>query len=333
MKNKKRLIFILILILAISVGVILWKNTHSPSDEVVLSGNVDIREVSLAFRVGGRVAEIYVDEGALIKKGQPLAKLDQEPLLIALAEAKANYAAALASQSLYHRGYRKEEIAQARHNLEALQAAAMVAKTTLDRQKMLAQDGSTSKQALEEAQSNYAQTQEKLKAAQQQWLLLSKGFRVEEIQQTDAKTDLSKAQLDRTALQLSDSVLIAPSDGILLTRAIEAGTMVSNATPVFTLSLHRPVWIRAYVTEPDLGFAAPGTRVHVFTNSRKKPYVGRIGFVSPTAEFTPKQVETADLRVSLVYRVRIIIEEADDLLRQAMPVTVRFPRTQTTAKP
>ncbi|MDL0547133.1 efflux RND transporter periplasmic adaptor subunit, partial [Yersinia pestis] len=120
---------------------------------------------------------------------------------------------------------------------------------------------------------------------------------------------------------------LAPSAGTVLTRAVEPGTILSASNTVFTVSLTDPVWVRAYVSERHLGQAIPGSEVEVFTDGRPdKPYHGKIGFVSPTAEFTPKTVETPDLRTDLVYRLRIIITDADESLRQGMPVTVRFPQ-------
>lgn len=121
-------------------------------------------------------------------------------------------------------------------------------------------------------------------------------------------------------------MLVAPSAGTILTRAIEPGSMIAASTPVFSVSLTQPVWIRAYVSEVNLAKAVPGTEISIYTDARPdKPYRGTIGFVSPNAEFTPKSVETPELRTDLVYRLRIIVTDPDDGLRQGMPVTLRFP--------
>lgn len=131
--------------------------------------------------------------------------------------------------------------------------------------------------------------------------------------------------LQQAQLNLHDTTLISPSAGTVLTRAVEPGTMLSAGGTVFTLSLTRPVWVRAYVNESSLGKAVPGAELEIYTDGRpNRPYHGKIGFVSPTAEFTPKSVETPDLRTDLVYRLRVIVTDADDELRQGMPVTVRF---------
>ena len=110
-----------------------------------------------------------------------------------------------------------------------------------------------------------------------------------------------------------------------MTRAVEPGSMLSAGGTVLTLSLTHPVWVRAYVDEKNLNQAQPGREVLLYTDGRpNKPYHGKIGFVSPSAEFTPKTVETPDLRTDLVYRLRIIVNDADNELRQGMPVTITF---------
>src|SRR5690606_21642306 len=117
----------------------------------------------------------------------------------------------------------------------------------------------------------------------------------------------------------------APADGIILTRAAEPGAIVAAGTPVYALSLQNPVWVRAYISEPQLGLIHPGARVKLYTDTRPDvPYDGQIGFISPVAEFTPKSVETPELRADLVYRFRVVVLNPDEALRQGMPVTVRL---------
>jgi HlyD family secretion protein len=123
--------------------------------------------------------------------------------------------------------------------------------------------------------------------------------------------------------QLADSDLIAPSQGVVLSRVREVGAIVAAGETVFVVSLTNPVWVRSYVSEMDLGRVKPGMEVSIKIDTPGAPLLkGRIGFISPTAEFTPKTVETQELRTALVYRIRIIVPDAGDILRQGMPVTV-----------
>ena len=126
-------------------------------------------------------------------------------------------------------------------------------------------------------------------------------------------------------LLLQDTTLASPNAGVILTRAQEPGAILQAGTTVLALSLKEPMWVRAYIHEPDLGRIHPGMKVNVFTDSRpNQPYRGQVGYISPRSEFTPKNVETEELRTSLVYRLRITVENPDDGLRQGMPVTVRL---------
>ncbi len=120
-----------------------------------------------------------------------------------------------------------------------------------------------------------------------------------------------------------DTKLYAPSNGIMLVRIQEPGSMVAAGTPVYTLSLNEEMWVRAYIQETELGKFKIGTPVKITTDSTDKIYNGHIGFISPQAEFTPKNIETTTLRTDLVYRTRIIIDDADDFLKQGMPVTIK----------
>jgi HlyD family secretion protein len=288
-----------------------------------LSGNVDIRQVNLSFRVGGKLKKLRVDEGAQVKAGDVLGLLDNQPYQIALMEAEANQAALEARRTLYQKGYRQEDIAQAKDTLAARLAAQRNAEQILLRQEKLIGTGANSVRNLDDAQSNYGQGIAQANAARQHYLALQRGFRKEEIDEAEANYQRATAQLQNAALQLADTVLRAPADGIILTRAVEPGTVLNAGSSVLTLSLTAPVWVRAYVGEPDLGKVAPGTKVKVFTDSRREPYNGVIGFVSPTSEFTPKNVETTNLRTALVYRLRVVIDQPDQQLRQGMPVTVK----------
>ncbi len=137
----------------------------------------------------------------------------------------------------------------------------------------------------------------------------------------------AEASLSIAKTRYDDTKLFAPSSGTILTRIREPGSVLNPGEPVFSLSLEDPIWIRTYVSEPDLGAIHPGMAAEVITDTPKNPiYHGHIGFISPVAEFTPKNVETTDLRTELVYRIRVVIDHPDPGLRQGMPVTVKIKR-------
>ena len=323
--NKKAIIIPIVVVAVGSAGLAYYRSSVAKEQNATIYGNVDIREASLAFRVAGRVLSMQVEEGDPVKAGDVLATLDPEPLQNSLHATEGAAAALTARNALMHRGYRTEDIEQAKAKLQAARASLAEAEQHLARQRILAPEGAASQRALDAAQSIREQAAAQVRTTEEAARLMSTGFRKEEIAESDAQLKQALAQLGTARLSLKDAVLTAPSEGVILTRAIEKGTMVQVGTPAFSLSLTHPVWVRAYVSESRLGHFTPGTKLLLQTDSRPdRPYHGLVGFVSPTAEFTPKSVETPDLRTSLVYRLRVVVQDPDAQLRQGMPVTLRL---------
>ncbi|WGS84025.1 secretion protein HlyD [Methylomonas sp. UP202] len=321
----KKIILIAIVLFVVAGGASwIYRAYHRDSNaQLTLYGNVDIREVSLGFRVPGKLAKLLYDEGDKVKAGEVMARLDDEPYRNQAASAQAQVDSLRARLKLRETGNRPQEIAQARSLVREREAAAVNAERLFKRAEELLADKGVSAQERDTAEANHQETQARLKSARDNLALLEAGFRSEDISQAKADLAQTEAALATANLQLNDAILTAPSDGVILTRAQEAGAILQTGTPVFTLSLVNPVWVRAYVHEPDLGRIHPGIKVEIRTDSANgKRYKGQIGFISPRAEFTPKSVETTELRSSLVYRLRIVVENPDDGLRQGMPVTV-----------
>ncbi|HUN92055.1 MAG TPA: secretion protein HlyD [Burkholderiaceae bacterium] len=295
----------------------------APRPALRLYGNVDIRDVNLAFRVAGRVQRVLVDEGDAVQAGQRVAELDPVPAQRDVAEAAAAVESSDARLALLVAGNRKEDVAQAAAAVDERQAALANAEQELARENRLAGTGASTAERQEQARAARDQASARLAAARQAHAELQRGFRREEIAEARANLERAKAALEQARLRLDDTRLAAPSAGVVLTRAIEPGAMVAAGTTVLVESLVQPVWVRAYVRETELAAAKPGTPVDVRADSLPgKVYGGRVGFVSPTAEFTPKSVETPDLRTDLVYRLRIVVDDPSGTLRQGMPVTV-----------
>jgi membrane fusion protein YbhG len=277
---KKILIVIAGALLAL-VGYGLYNKNHVvvAKDYLALYGNVDIRDVTLGFRVSGRVAQMRREEGDSVKQGDVLAVLDTDYFLddVALAQAELDEAKAIAT-----------------HAVQAYSRLAKLLKT-----------GAAAQAKYDELQAQKVATKaRKVRAT-------------------------TKLKLLRT--RLADTKLRAPNDGVILTRVLEPGSVVALGGPVYVLALNRPVWVRAYIDEPLLGQVYPGQLATVFTDNGGQ-YQGQVGFISPQAEFTPKTVETTQLRTKLVYRLRVIVDNADKGLRQGMPVTVKLHLRQKVAE-
>jgi len=324
--TPKRRIALIALGVAVVAGLALFTVFRSRGPgELTLYGNVDIREVTLGFRVAGRLATLAVDEGDPVHAGQELARLDTVPIELELNEARANASAISARLSLLKSGYRVEDVEQARATVVERRAALTNAEQTLARQEQLKGTGAVARRIYDDAVAARDQASARMKAAEQALSELQSGYRKQEVAEAEANHGRAMAAAAQAEQHLTDAVLRAPSDGAVLTRAVEPGAILAAGTPVFTVSLLSPVWARVYVAEPDLGRVPPGREVLLYTDARpNQPYHGRIGFVSPTAEFTPKNVETPDLRTALVYRARVVVADPDPALRQGMPVTVRL---------
>ena len=323
---KRYVLAVVALVVLAGVGWLALQRLRGAGPADTLYGNVEIRQVDLAFEDEGRLLQLDRQEGDRVHAGEVIATLDPATYKDALALATARRDAARAQLDKLLNGTRKEDIDQARANLGVAQAALTNAEITLQRQQSLLPNRATTQQAVDDARrerdtarAQVAQTQAALAEA-------LAGPRVEDIdaaraqlREAEASVALSRTQLDRTVLR-------APCDGIVMTRVVEPGTVVAPTTIVYSVAISGEVWVRAFAPETLLSRVAPGTEVRVTTDGQPgHAYRGRVGYVSPQAEFTPKTVETPELRTQLVYRVRIRVENPDDGLRQGQPVTIHLP--------
>lgn len=302
----------------------LWKH-HQEQGYLILYGNVDIRQADLGFRVSGRLAEMRFEEGDEVKKGDILAVLDKTPYEAALALAQGQLSQLKANYTKLKQGNRPQEIASAQQTLREREAASKNATALYERIQAQIKVGASSKQEFDDALAKKIEADALLQSAKQNLNLIEEGFRQEDIDAGLAAMETAEAQLEIAQITLNDTEILAPSDGIIFTRVREPGAIVNPQSIVYTLSLHKPVWVRAYVSEPNLGRIKPGMKAEIITDTHPgTPLKGQIGFISPQAEFTPKTVETPELRTDLVYRLRIYVEDSEGQLRQGMPVTVKI---------
>lgn len=241
----------------IIIGVVagIYYYEENKESELVLYGNVDIRTVNLSFRVAGKLDSLLVDEGASVEKGQLLGNLDDAPYRNALDKAYGERDSAIAALALMEAGYRSEEIAQAQSDVSLKQAAWQYADNFYKRQQDLANRNVISANDLDSARNNRNQAAAALKAAQDKLNQYKNGYRKEDIDAARGQVMQAKAAVAQAELNLQDTQLISPSQGTILTRAVEPGTILSAGNPVFTVSLTNPVWVRAYISETHLSEA------------------------------------------------------------------------------
>jgi HlyD family secretion protein len=273
--RKKILLALVAIALLAAAGSAAWhyfnNRNGANGSQLVLYGNVDIRQVQLAFNGSERIAQMLASEGQLVKKGQLLATLDTTTL--------------------------QQKVDKARADAEAARLAAANAAGTYRRVKALVAKHFVAQQQADDARTASDAAQAALQAAQ--------------------------AALELANKALADAALYAPANGVIQERILEPGDMASPQRPVYTLALTDPLWVRSYVQETDLGRLKPGMPAEISTDSYPgKRYRAWIGYISPSAEFTPKSVETTEVRSNLVYQVRVFVCNPQNELRLGMPATV-----------
>jgi HlyD family secretion protein len=320
---RRRLIIAALAVVVAGAVAWWWLNRAPANGPLVLTGNVEVRQVNLGFKVAGRIKALKVDEGATIAEGQTLASLEKVYFEENIAQLKAQRDQAKAALAKLEAGNRTEEIAQAEAIVREREATVANAKVTFERAEQLLKRAVGTQKAFDDAQAAFREAEARLNSARQALRLMQAGSRVEDIEAARAQLAEREAALQVAERQLADAELTAPSPGVVLSRVREAGAIVAAGETVFVLSLTNPVWVRSYVSEVDLGRIQPGMEVRVRIDTPGAPLLkGKVGFISTTAEFTPKTVETRELRTALVYRIRIIVNDVGDILRQGMPVTV-----------
>jgi HlyD family secretion protein len=325
--RRKLLIVALLLGTAAAGGAAWWWTHRQPAGpELVLYGNVDLRQVQLAFNNSERIAAVLVQEGDHVSRGQVVARLDTSRLEPMVAQAEGQVAAQRAVVDRLHHGSRPQEIAQARANLESAKADAVNARQQFDRAKTLSLTPGISPADVEIARAALDVANAKVVVNQKALDLAVIGPRQEDIDQAEAQLRANEAQLALLRQQFADAQLFAPTDATVRSRLLEPGEMATPQRPVFSLAITDPKWVRAYVSEPDLGRVRPGMTASVAADSFPgRRFEGWVGFISPVAEFTPKPVQTTELRTSLVYEVRVFVKDPSDELRLGMPATVFLP--------
>ena len=320
----KKPIVMIVLLTAVAACWYGWQHGRPQGREAgVFYGNIDVRQVSLAFEGSGRVARVGVEEGERVQPGQVLAVLDTRTLALQADQAAAQLRAQEENLRRLKNGARPAEIAQARSRLAAAQRARRE-QARLERI-ATASSGAVSVQDVDRARSAARVAQAAVKERQDALALVQEGARREEIGAADAQVAAARAQLALLRHQLDQGELRAPVAAVVRSRLLEPGDMASPQRPVLALVVTSPKWARIYVDESSLGQVKPGQVAQLSVDSMPgRTLAGKIGYVSSVAEFTPKSVQTEVLRTSLVYEVRVLVDDPDDALRLGQPVTVRL---------
>jgi len=324
---KKRIILLLLMAGLATAGYYsnLWKDQDTQSDNgnLKIYGTIDIRDANLAFTEQERVTEVLVDEGDSVSAGQVLARQNTDRLKAAIAETEARIAAEKQVIARLKAGFRSQEIAQAQAEVEAARVQVVNAEQVFNRVNATSRTGATSQQDLDDAKARLMVDKAQLKVMEKKLDLVLEGSRKEDIAAAEHQLEALEANLQLLTVRFADMTLTAPAGGIIQSRILEPGEMASPTKPVFTLALTDPKWVRAYLPEPQLGRIRPGMKANITSDSWTSESIeGWVGSISPIAEFTPRTVQTEDLRTKLVYETRIMVHDPDNRLRLGMPVTV-----------
>ena len=386
---SKRVIIIVLVLAAAGAAVYAFRgSTRGPENHIVVSGNIELTEVNIAFKTAGRLIERNVDEGDRVTKGQVIARLDRDQLLAqrsresaALAGAesqlaqaatavewskatlagdieqrKADLASMEARLAELKNGSRPQEKQQARAAVEAAQSEWDRAKKDWERAQTLYKNDDISTAQYDQYRNRQESADASLKQAKEREGLVLAGPREEEIRAAEgqvarargavkvaeanaidtrrreqelvsrrAEIDRSKANLALIDSQLADTIAMSPVGGVVLVKAADVGEVVAPGTAIVTVGDIDHPWLRGYVNETDLGKVKIGSTAKVTTDSYPgKVYQGRLTFIASEAEFTPKQIQTQQERVKLVYRIKIEVENPNHELKSNMPANAEI---------
>jgi HlyD family secretion protein len=314
-----------------SLVVLLFSGCSEKKDQdLKFYGNVDVRTVSLAFQVSGKIDNINFEEGQKVKKGDVIATLDNDLYEEYLKQLVAQIEVQKAQIQKLEKGYRKEEIEKARATLKQKKVMMENTESTFKRYEKLFATKSISEENYDSVKTAYESAKALYSYAKNSLDLLENGYEKEDILSAKAQLSALESQKNQQQIHLNDTTLYAPSDGLILTRVHEIGSVINASQIVIEMAKEDFYWVRSYVSEKHLGLIKPGMKALIYTDSNKeKGYDGIVSFISPLAEFTPKSVQTEDLRTDLVYRFRIVLNTYDDMIKQGMPVTIKFPDLKT----
>jgi len=325
----KRIIPVVILVAAaIAVGVYFYPRLMkkpAPANQLTLSGNIEAHESLVSFKVPGRIVELPVEEGQQVEQGALLARIEDADTRQKVRIDEASVRVRESDLALTLAGTREQEVKASQQTMKDAQADLDQKKLDNDRAKQLYSKDEISAQDRDLAATALKRAEAIFKAAQQRTNEAIEGSRKEDIAIAQANLNEAHENLGLSQVNLSYAILHAPSSGVITVRQVELGEVVAPGSPVVTLADLDHIWLRAYIAETDLGRIRWGQDATVTTDTYPgKQYHGRISFISSVAEFTPKSVQTFKERVTLVYRIKIDIDNPSHELKPGMPADARI---------
>ena len=319
----KRTVLIILGALAVMAGGYLYVRTavNQAADTTLrISGNIEAHESVVSFKVQGRIVELPVQEGQYVKQGDPLARVDDDDYRQQVSVDEATVGTRGAELELALAGSRIQEIQAAKQTLIDAQADLELKRAEFRRRQALLSEQGVSREDLENARTQLKRAQATYKRVKHTHDQIVEGTRKEELAVRRANLQLAREHLQMSRVKLSYTVLAAPISGVVLVRQAELGEVVSPGTPVVTIADVDQLWMRGYINETELGRVRWGQSATVHTDTYPdKVYQGRVSFISSQAEFTPKSVETHKERVTLVYRIKIDLDNPNHELKPGMP--------------
>jgi len=329
---KKRLVAVLVLLAAAAAATALWRalpwTPQAPTDRVIASGTVDATEVAISFRVPGMLRERTVDEGSVVQAGDVLATLDARDAAARLRQAQAAQDAARARAGDMEQGYRPQEIAEARAQVEQARANLANLEDEARRSEALFEGGAVTRQRRDRDRTAAAMALAQHRAAGERLKLLQSGYRREAVNASRAQLTEARAMVESARIALDDMAARSPIDGVVTRKHAEPGETLAAGRPVVTVTdLSRP-WVRVYISEREIGKVALGALARIKIDTfPDREFEGRVTYVAAQAEFTPKNVQTQEERVKLVFAVNVTAQNADSVLKPGMPADVYIAAT------
>ncbi len=304
----------------LSIAALLISCNSDDSQRIEATGTIEAVEVRIASKVGANVLRIFIDEGSIVHEGDTLAILDHSTFDIQYRQAKAGVDLAEAQFDLMKKGARDEDIRSAEAGLRQAEANLQIAREDLRRIRNLYESNSVARKQLDDAEAHYIVASAQYNTAQQNLEKLRQLSRPEELRSQSARLSQAMASADLLAKNIEDSYIVSPVSGIVTNKVVERGEMVRLGSPVAVISKLDTVRLMIYLSTVDVGHVRLGQEVDVKIDAYPdKHFTGRITYISPSAEFTPRNIQTKEERVKQVFGVRVEIPNPDGMLKPGLP--------------